>query len=63
MRQLRSFLKSLDADIDGPEVAVAILNGLPQHVENVNMALDVLDDDTQCSTLELVKGKILPPDH
>ena len=58
VRQLASTLKSMNAQVDDAEVAMAILNGLPEQYSGLIVALDALGDDRSLTT-ELVKSKLL----
>lgn len=59
VQHLGSILKSMNVDIDGQEMAMAILNGLPEQYENIITALDALGDDIKTFTLDLVKSRLL----
>lgn len=54
VQHLRSLLKSTDFNIDGQEMAMAILNILLEQYKNIITAFDALDDDSKSLTLELV---------
>ena len=56
--QLASTLKSMDAYVDDAEIAMAILNGLPEQYSNLIVALDALGSD-QAFTIDFVKSRLL----
>ena len=58
IRQLASTLKSMDAHVEDAEVAMTILNGLPQQYSNLIVALDALGSD-QAFTVDFVKSRLL----
>lgn len=49
----------MDADIDGQEMPMAILNGLAEEYENIIVVLHALSDDNRGFTFELVKTRLL----
>lgn len=59
VQHLGSILKSMKVDIDGQEMAMAILNGLPEQYKNIIAAIDSLGDDIKTFTLNLVKSRLV----
>ena len=55
---LASTLKSMDAHVDDAEIAMTILNGLPEQYSNLIVALDALGND-QAFTIDFVKSRLL----
>ncbi len=51
IRQLASALKSMGVDIDDKEIAMAVLNGLPERFNNLISALDALGNEDEASLL------------
>ncbi len=49
VRQMASVLESMDVSIDGKEMAMAILNGLPKRYQTIIIALDAIGDDDPTS--------------
>ncbi len=59
IRQLASTLKSMGVEIDDKEMAMAVLNGLPERFNNLISALDALGNENETFSLELVKSRLL----
>lgn len=45
VRQLAARFKSVDVNIDGKEMAMAVLNGLPSRLESLIVALDAIGNE------------------
>ena len=58
IRQLASTLKSMKVTIDDEEMAMALLNGLPERYDSLISALDALGDE-KTFTFEFVKSRLL----
>ena len=58
VRQLASILKSMDGNVEDAEIAMTILNGLPQQYSNLIVALDALGSD-ETFTIDFVKSRLL----
>ena len=58
VRQLATALRSMNAQVDDAEAAMAILHGLPDQYSGLIVALDALGDD-KSFTVDLVKSKLL----
>lgn len=56
VQQLESVSKSMEADKDGKEMAMVILNRLPSRYDNLIPTLNDLEDDEDLFLLELVKS-------
>lgn len=59
IRQLASTLKSMGVEIDDKEMAMAVLNGLPERFNNLISALDALGNEDSTFSLEFVKSRLL----
>ena len=59
IRQLASTLKSMNVHIDDIEMALAVLNGLPERFGSLISALDALGNDDDTFSLDLVKSRLL----
>jgi hypothetical protein len=59
IRQLAATLKNMGVEIDGNEVAMALLNGLPDRFNGLISALDALGNEDKIFTFELVKSRLL----
>eukprot|EP00171_Calliarthron_tuberculosum_P000627 IDg627t1 len=59
IRQMAATLKSMDVVIDDKEMAMAVLNGLPQRFETIITALDAIGDDDISFTFDKVRGRLL----
>ena len=57
IRQLASTLKSMSVSIDDPEMAMAMLNGLPDRFDGLISALDAIGDDDKTFTFEYVVSR------
>ena len=57
IRQLAAFLKSMEVTIDDQEMAMALLNGLPDRFDSLISALDALGNDDKLFTFEFVKSR------
>lgn len=58
VRQLASSLKSMGVTIDNGEMAMAVLNGLPDRFDSLISALDALGNDDKVFTLDFVKSRV-----
>lgn len=58
-RHLASILKSMNVNIDDKEMAMAVLNGLPECCETLIVALDALGLDDKSFPYDLVKSRLL----
>ena len=54
VRQLANTLKSMSVNIDDAEMAMAMLNGLPERFDGLISALDAIGDDNEVFTFEYV---------
>ena len=59
VRLLASTLKSMGVEIDDKELAMAVLNGLPERFDSLICALDALGNENETFTLEFVKSRLL----
>ncbi len=59
IRQLAASLKAMNVDIPQSEMAMALLNGLPQEYNALISALDAVDDDDTELDWEFVKSRIM----
>ncbi len=59
VRQLASTLKSIGVEIDDKELAMAVLNGLPERFDSLICALDALGNENDTFTLEFMKSRLL----
>ena len=59
IKTLASTLKSMNVIIDDSEMAMAVLNGLPDDYDHLISALDALGNEDESFTLEFVKSRIL----
>ena len=59
IRQFADTLKSMGVDIDDKEMAMAVLNGLPDRFDNLISALDALGNEDSAFCLEFVKSRLL----
>ncbi len=59
VRQLAAFLKAMNVDIPQCEMAMALLNGLPQEYNSLLSALDAVEDDDSELDRELVKSRVM----
>lgn len=57
IRQLAGSLKSMGVSIDDPEMAMALLNGLPDRFDGLISALDALGTEGDKFSFEFVKGR------
>ena len=57
IRQLAASLKSMGVTVDDQEMAMALLNGLPDRFDSLISALDALADDQELFTFEFVKSR------
>ena len=57
IRQLAATLKSMGVTIDDQEMAMALLNGLPDRFDGLISALDALDDNDKSFTFNFVKSR------
>ena len=57
IRQLAATLKSMGVTIDDSEMAMALLNGLPDRFDGLISALDALGNDEKLFTFEFVKSR------
>lgn len=57
VRQLAGTLKSMGVNIDDQEMAMTLLNGLPERFDGLISALDALGDDEKLFTFEFVKSR------
>ncbi len=56
---MASVLESMDVSIDGKEMAMAILNGLPKRYQTIITALDPIGDDDPYFTFDKVRSRLL----
>ncbi len=49
----------MGVDIDDQELAMAVLNGLPERFDSLICAFDVLENESDTFTLEFVKSRLL----
>ncbi len=59
IRQLAASLKAMNADIPQCEMAMALLNGLPQEYNALISALDAVEDDDAELNWEFVKSRVM----
>lgn len=59
VRYMASTLKSMSVTIDDAEMAMAVLNGLPDLFDNLISALDALRNEHERFTLDFVKSRVL----
>lgn len=59
VKQLAARLKCMDVDIDDKEMAMAVLNGLPEQFEGLIVALDALGNEEKTFTLDFVNSRLL----
>ncbi len=59
IRQLAASLKSMNVDIPQSEMAMALLNGLPQEYNALISALDAVEDDDAELDWEFVKSRVM----
>lgn len=59
VRQLASTLKSMNVDISESEMAMALLNGLPDEYNALISALDAIDEHETSLRFEFVKSRII----
>lgn len=59
VRQLSSSLKSINVTVEDKEVAMEVLNGLPDRFESLISAMDALGNEYKTFTLDLVKRRLL----
>eukprot|EP00171_Calliarthron_tuberculosum_P010547 IDg10547t1 len=59
VRQMASVLESIGVLIDDKELAMAVLNGLPEHYQPIITALDAIGDERDSFTLEKVRSRLL----
>lgn len=59
VRQLAAVLKTMGVDVDDKEIAMAVLNGLPEKYETLVTALDAIGDADVTFTLDIVKSRLL----
>ncbi len=59
IRQRASAEKSMGVEIDDKEMAMAVLNGLPERFNNIVSALDALGNENKNFSLEFVKRSLL----
>ncbi len=59
VRQRASAVKSMGVEIDDEEMAMAVLNGLPERFNNLVSALDALGNENRKFSLEFVKRSLL----
>ena len=57
VRQLANTLKSMSVNIDDAEMAMAMLNGLPERFDGLISALDAIGDDNEVFTFEYVVSR------
>ena len=57
IRQLAATLKSMGVKIDDEEMAMGLLNGLPDRFDGLISALDALGDDTKVFTFDFVLSR------
>ena len=57
IRQLAATLKSMGVTIDDQEMAMALLNGLPERFDSLISALDALGNDDKLFTFNFVKSR------
>eukprot|EP00171_Calliarthron_tuberculosum_P023309 IDg23309t1 len=57
IRQLASTLKSMGVTVDNNEMAMALLNGLPEKFDSLISALDAIGSDDQLFTFEFVSSR------
>ncbi len=63
IRQLSSVLKSMGVDIDDKEIAMAVLNGLPERFSSLLSALDAPENEDKAFSLDFVKSCVLQEDQ
>ncbi len=59
IRYLASTLKSMNVSISGSEMAMALLNGLPEDYNALISALDAIDEDETELDFEFIKSRIM----
>ena len=59
IRQLSSTLKSMDVIISESEMAIALLNGLPEEYNALITALDAIDEDETKLNFEFIKSRVI----
>ncbi len=59
IRQLASTLRSMGVEVDDKEMAMAVLNGLPERFNILISALDALGNENETFSLEFVKSRLL----
>ena len=59
IRQLAATLKSMNVEISESEMAMALLNGLPEEYNALISALDAIDEDESKLNFEFVKSRII----
>ena len=59
MCQLAATLKSMNVDIPDSELAMALLNGLPEQYAPIITALDAIGDDDDSLSFDFVKARIM----
>lgn len=59
IKHLASTLKGMNVSIDDAEMAMAVLNGLPDRFDSLICALDALGNDDESFSLDFVKKRVL----
>ena len=59
IRQLANTLKSMNVVISESEMAMALLNGLPEEDDALSSALDAIDEDETKLKFEFIKFRIM----
>lgn len=59
VRQMASVLESMGVEIEDKELAMAVLNGLPDRYQPIITALDAIDDEDDSFTLDKVRSRLL----
>eukprot|EP00171_Calliarthron_tuberculosum_P021821 IDg21821t1 len=59
IRQLATTLKNMGIDIDDNEMAMALLNGLPDRFDSIISVMDALGKEDKIFTFEFVKSRLL----
>lgn len=59
VRQIASVLESMGVSIDDKEMAMAVLNGLPERFQSIITALDAIGDGDESFTLDKVRSCLL----
>ena len=59
IRQLSATLKSMNVEISNSEMAMALLNGLPEEHNALISALDAIDEDESKLNFEFIKSRII----